>query len=429
MPYPLSADVAAGDITAAAHYNNLRSDALRLGQLAADGVNLGSILELYESKLNIVRLNTTQVRVEASASAPVALIVAGVPVRTVANVDLAIGDIPVGGAATWYIFANRVAGSTSFTLSVSTSPSETAGSQRRIGRMYWNGTAVSKDSIQTEYSLLLKSLLYFKEPVHQCGRLTLATGDPVPIADIASSATLFFTPYKGNRVSLYVPDYGWRIYEFAELSLDISGYTNAKNYDIFLYDNTGTLTLEGLIWSNDTLRATALYNQDGRWVKTNAKDRLYLGTIRMNAAGATADTLKARLVWNNYNRVGRSFYFVSSTSHTYNVATWRQWNADTAMKVEFVNGLAEEFLYFGITALLKSGTAAYASMVSCAVDLTSVYTFQNFISNDSVADLSFGSGGFYTPILGYHYCSVNEFQTTVATGTFGKVILNGLINS
>ena len=192
----------------------------------------------------------------------------------------------------------------------------------------------------------MKNLLYFKEPIKQCGRLSIGTGDPVPTSDIASSSVLYFIPYKGNRVSLYVPNYGWRIYTFSELTLDISGFTNGKNYDIFLFDNAGTLTLEGLVWSNDTLRATALYNQDGCWVKTNSPGRLYLGTIRMSSAGTTADTLKARLVWNNYNRVSRLIKVIDTTdTWTYATNAWRPMNNSTANRFEYVVGLIEEPLF------------------------------------------------------------------------------------
>jgi hypothetical protein len=423
MPYPLSSDVSPGDITASAHYNNLRSDALRLGQLAADSVNLGSILESYESKLNIVRLGTTRVRVEASATVPVSLIVVGVPVQSVANVDLAVESAPAGAAATYYVFANRVAASTNFFLSVATSSSPGA-AQRRIGQFYWNGTEIVKDSIQTEFSLLLKSLLYFKEPMFMCGRLTLATGDPLPAADIASSATLFFTPYKGNRVSLYVPDYGWRVYSFAELTLDISGFTIAKNYDIFLYDNAGTLTLEGLVWSNDTLRATALLSQDGRWVKTGSLNKLYLGTIRMNAAGATCDTLKARFIWNNYNRANRAIKVIDTTdSWTYATATFRPMNNAAANKFEYVVGIVEEPIYLHyIQAAYNGGAGNVAFICGFGRDSTSVSTptisgYGHAVGANiySTAIAIFND----LPTLGFHYLQLLECATTGSTTFLG----------
>ena len=194
MSYPLSANVSAGDPTLSAHYNNLRSDALLLGQPAADVVTLAALLERYESRLTLERLNTDKIRVPASAAAPVSIMIAGYMVQATANVDLADAAKPAGDADDYYIFANRIAGSTTFTLSVNTSITEQA-NQRLLGRFYWNGTAIVKDSVRSEQALLIRSLLYFVEPQLCEGRLTLATGEPVPAADVTSSGSVFFTPH------------------------------------------------------------------------------------------------------------------------------------------------------------------------------------------------------------------------------------------
>ncbi len=47
-------------------------------------------------------------------------------------------------------------------------------------------------------------------------------------------------------------------------------------------DSSGTPTLEALVWTNDTTRATALVRQDGVWSKTGALTRRYLGTVRVD---------------------------------------------------------------------------------------------------------------------------------------------------
>jgi len=422
MSYPLSSDVSSGDITAASQYNNLRSDSLRLGQLAADSVNVGALIQSYESNLIIIRLATNTLRVAASAAVPVGLMIAGVPVLAIANVDLAVGGAPSGAAATWYIFANRAASSTTFTLSVSIVASPDV-NQRLIGQFYWNGTEIVKDSIQTKLSQQIKSLLYFKESMPQCGRLTLSTGVPVPTADIPSSGLVFFTPYKGNRVSLYVPDYGWRTYEFTELTLDISGFTTAKNYDIFLYDNAGALTLEGCVWSNDTLRATALYNQDGRWVKNGYLNKLYLGTIHtQGAATITVDQIRSRLIWNNYNRVPRPIKVIDPTnSWTYAVVdTWRPLNNDNSNKFEYCVGLIEDPLFLHY---ILSGTNPSVPLIMCAgIGIDNLVNSAPAISSDAwgpAAAFHIPSHAIYDdfPLLGYHYLELLEYIHT-ATVTF-----------
>lgn len=257
MTYPESENVSAGDATLASHYNNLRSDAVHLGKDSDDTVDLGTLLERYESRLEVERLDTTKIRVPASASAPVSILIDGYLCQAVANVDLDAGEVPAGAAAAYYIFANRTDDSTTFTLTVNTVSTE-ASDQRRIGRFYWDGSKIIKDSVRSEHAGLVADLLYFTDPQICAGRLTLSTGVPVPDSDISSSANVYFTPYYGSRIALYVKDYGWRLYSFAELALDVSGVADAKNLDVWIFDDAGTLTLAYTQWSNDTLRATAL---------------------------------------------------------------------------------------------------------------------------------------------------------------------------
>ncbi len=213
------------------------------------------------------------------------------------------------------------------------------------------------------------------EAHHHCGRLTLATNDPVPTSNIAVSSVVYFTPYKGNRISLYVPGYGWRVHTFAELSLDVSGYTINKNYDVFIYDNAGTLTLEGVEWSNATLRAVALVSQDGRWVKNGYTNKLYLGTIRCNGVGQTADTYLARLCWNNYNRTPRQLRILeTANSWTYNSADFRPFNNNGANQIEYVVGLVEDMLQLVCTASATYTGAGYTAALGIGVDSQSVST-------------------------------------------------------
>ena len=171
------------------------------------------------------------------------------------------------------------------------------------------------------------------------GRLTLETGVPVSSSDQSAKATLYYTPYIGNRIALYDGSSIWSKIEFSELSLNISGYTADKNYDIWVYNNSGTATLDSTIWTNDTTRATALAYQDGVLVKSGATTRRYVGTIRINSTGGQCeDTIIWRGVYNEYNKVFRELYVNEATSHTYNGAA-RKWNnSDTNNLIKFVLG-------------------------------------------------------------------------------------------
>jgi len=245
---------------------------------------------------------------------------------------------------------------------------------------------------------------------------------PVPTSDVSSSGFIYFTPHIGNRVALYVNDYGWRIYAFGELSLDLSAYATDKNLDIFIYDNAGTLTLSAVEWSNDTLRATAIVRQDGVLVKSGAPEYRYLGTIRTSGAGVTCDTLLKRFVWNMYNRLERDLAVTEDTdSWTYAVNnTWRPLNNDADNKVEFVIGVNEVMVNFECCCLAQnSGNNAIG--VSIGLDRTN--GTDRVLSRGSLlisTALNF-YGAVYKglPGVGYHYLAVIELSGGGTTTYYG----------
>jgi hypothetical protein len=138
MTYPLSSPVTAGQPTASDHYNNLRKDAVNLGQSDQDVVNLGMFLKRFATGVKLEYLATNRVRVPYTATNPPTLMINGCMLQATGNVDLQSGLIS-GPAATWYFFAVRSAGSSTFTLSANTSASEST-DQRLIGQAYWNGS-------------------------------------------------------------------------------------------------------------------------------------------------------------------------------------------------------------------------------------------------------------------------------------------------
>jgi len=421
MSYPLTSPVSAGDATLASHYNNLRKDTLYLGQDSADAVDLGTVLERFQARLQLERLSTDRVRVPATASAPVSLIVDGYPVQAVADVDLAAGDAPSGAANTYYVFAERADDATTFTLSVSTSPTETA-DLRKIGRFYWDGSKIVKDSVRTELAGHVADLLYLVDPQICNLRLTLSTGVPVPVSDVSSSANVYLTPHKGNRIALYVPDYGWRIYATGELTLDVSGYSSGVNVDVFIYDNAGTLTLSGVEWSNDTLRATAITRQDGVLVKSGSPEYRYLGTVRTSGAGVVCDTVLKRFVWNYYNRILRDLLVTEDTdSWTYAVAdTWRPLNNDTSNRVEFVIGVDETLV--SLECCIRGWNASNKAFgIGIGLDKTddtdSVISSGNVALGTTYNRHNYGSLYRGLPGIGYHYLQLVEV-TGADTTTF-----------
>ena len=174
------------------------------------------------------------------------------------------------------------------------------------------------------------------------GRLTLTTAVPVTTADVTAAGTLFYTPYLHDRIRIYNGT-RWRYYTFTERSLALT-LTSGKNYDVFIFDNAGTLTLElSAAWTNDTTRADALTTQDAVQVKSGATTRLWLGLIRASGTNVTEDSLVNRFVVNAYNAVARPIYANpgynnndANTSYTETSTTWVAANGGTGSTIAFL---------------------------------------------------------------------------------------------
>ena len=189
------------------------------------------------------------------------------------------------------------------------------------------------------------------------GRLTLTSATPVTISDVTAATTVYFTPYKGSRVALFDGTSSWMLLSFVQTSFAVPATTNMI-YDVFAYNNAGTMALETQAWTNDTTRAIALVCQDGVYVKSGATTRRYLGTFRTTAvSGQTEDSAKNRLLWNYYNRVTRRIYYgESTTSWTYSTAAWRFANNGSSF-CNFIVGVVEDVNQISIGAQVANSTA------------------------------------------------------------------------
>src|SRR3990167_6198623 len=202
------------------------------------------------------------------------------------------------------------------------------------------------------------------------GRLTLTTATPITTADVTGATTVYFTPYKGDRIYLY-DGTRWRLYSFSELSLALGTVTSGLPYDVYIYDNAGTLTLEKVAWTNGTTRAKALGATNGVLLKSGDSTRRYLGTFYTTSTTATEDSVTKRFLWNYYNRAERKlFKAFADASHTYDTGTWRSWNASTSERVEVVVGVAEDFVDLMARALIYNAVGSDYGVVGIDVDGT-----------------------------------------------------------
>lgn len=204
------------------------------------------------------------------------------------------------------------------------------------------------------------------------GRLTLESGVGVSTTDQTAKTTLYFTPWKGNNFGVYISG-AWVVKTLSEISLSLAAYTASKPYDIFVYDNSGTLTLESLVWTDDTTRATAIGLQDGIPVNSGDSTRRYVGTIYTTTTiGQCEDSLTKRYVWNCYNRVRRPMRRIDTTdTWTYNTHTLRQARANASNQLDFVLGLSEDAVSARVVATFTQGSTGTAGgTVAIGLDST-----------------------------------------------------------
>lgn len=260
------------------------------------------------------------------------------------------------------------------------------------------------------------------------GRMTLTSGTPVTTSDVTAATTVYLTPFKGNEIWLFTNS-AWKRYELAEISLALGTVVSGKNYDIFVYDNAGTLTLEKLVWTNDTTRATALTTQDGIQVKTGSTDRRYVGTIRTTSTTQTEDSALKRFCWNLYNQMPRQLQRLNAgiDGYSYNTAAFRQVNASALEQVEIVVGLAGySFISLAIGHLVSNGTSN-SGLTGIGVGSTTV--------NSAVGGRATSFCGMFAkydavPALGYQFYAwlENDLSAVAATwfpsygGIMGNVI-------
>jgi len=270
------------------------------------------------------------------------------------------------------------------------------------------------------------------------GRLTLATGNPQPSSDLTAQGTIFYTPYIGDYVSIWNASVSrWEARQFTERSLSLSGLLANTNYDIFIFDNAGTLTLQAVAWSSSgagtSTRALAISRRNGVWVKTS-DNRRYLGTIRTVAAGQCEDSAQNRYVWNAENRISRSWQRIpGAATYTYGTLAYRALNNDTSNQVRCVIGIA------GTSVRLDAGLACNSSdsnpvpggRTGIGWNRTNAQDAQIVTDRANTADqFTVYALGLFSPGIGYHYFQQLEEGMTNGASLF-QVLLgaqgNGII--
>lgn len=268
-------------------------------------------------------------------------------------------------------------------------------------------------------------------------RLSLSSTIPITIENTADQDTLYLHPFKGNRVSLYNGS-EWAMYTLlSPISLSLNSLpTSSRPYDIFVYDNGGSLELNAVSWTNFTTRTTELAILDGVYVKSGSSGYKYIGTIyidstkksSMEVDSINVTTKLRRHVWNYYNRLWSHARHVSTASHTYTSSTYRKWNNNDALTHEVVIGVLEE----DITAF-AGGNVSNSGNIDVAINWTSGggELVDLFVSGTNGISAFTGGGLRRHKIVNpglIEVAAVQAGSTALGTGTFNSGVLDVALN-
>lgn len=273
------------------------------------------------------------------------------------------------------------------------------------------------------------------------GRLTLQPGTPIMPGSVGGRATLYYTPYVGNKVPIY-DGTNMVMTTFAELSVATTDTTKSpaamgvnKVNDWFVWNDAGTIRLgHGPDWASDINRSagTALVRVNGINLNsvaiTNgpaAQRGTYVGTTRSNVASqldwiiGTPGAAAFLGLWNAHNRVDVGVMLQEGAdSWAVPATTVRQMNNSPANQVSFVAGLQEDAI--DVSAFVAS-TSAWTANAPHGVGIG--YDVTNTISSIGTTTYSTAGQGsaarFVTqPVVGFHYVAALDVNGDTAIITY-----------
>lgn len=253
-------------------------------------------------------------------------------------------------------------------------------------------------------------------------RLTGTSGTAVTTADVANITTLYYCPYKGNKIALY---YGgvWTMFSSAEVSLALGTLTGSREYNVYCYPSSSS-TIALVLGSAYTAGGAdaETTTQDGMRVKSGDTSQLLVGRIYTTSTTQTQDTAAQRLVSNLYNQVPRKLKYTTTGSLAYTSASWRSANNSASSKVDICT---VEALTVTLEAMMMTTGSSKAARTGIGLDVT----------NANSADLTYGyvlsgqdgfsKASYVATLSGYHALNWLEFGDTGVTMYYSYTLGNG----
>lgn len=244
------------------------------------------------------------------------------------------------------------------------------------------------------------------------GRLTLISGNPVTSADVLNAATIYYTPYIHNQITLWNGS-AWVTVTFSEVSLALGTVIADRAYDIFAYlDTNGNLAIEKLAWTSSSVRDINVTLQEGRYCKFGDKTRLLVGGFYTTSTTATEDSKSKRFLFNLYNRKNKIVSWDSGNNPTSGVVGGTVYAGSTNSKISVFSSLAEEtislmgrayvsnYAHIGIDTTVGSAIGGHM----LGVDTTGVTLWATFPVFD---DVKLGVSNYYFNVSSYSGSSWN----------------------
>jgi len=170
------------------------------------------------------------------------------------------------------------------------------------------------------------------------GRLSLATGTPIPTSDLTGISTIYYPYFHGDRIWLYD---GSRLVLrtiASEPSVAVPS-TIFRGFDVWMYDNAGTPALETLDWNQTTAAITNATNATPIVITSNGHG-LANGN-QVGIAGIVGNTAPNGKIWFVRNVAANTFELENSAGNGAYVSggNWYKMNGLTrATALAYQNG-------------------------------------------------------------------------------------------
>lgn len=250
------------------------------------------------------------------------------------------------------------------------------------------------------------------------GRITGTAGKPVYQDNQNNLTTLYWTPFYGESIGLYNGS-TWDVITFTETSVSVPGTTDT-NYDLFAYNNSGTLALTTAAWFNDTTRNDPIDYTDGIPLLISDKTRRYLGSFRTTASsGETEDSKTKRFVWNYYNRrqvIGFRPSFTSSWTSSGN-GTWSAMDSGASeWRFDWIQGVNEDNM--NARAYVGCGQGAQFAIALNGTNPNGQYTTIGGHNLSGIINCSCEYSNFIGIFGSYNYLQVVQTSYSGSSATF-----------